>query len=116
MEAPNYIQETQKLFLILLCFLACSTIAKAEVSEEDKAVLLELYRSTNGPEWIKKWDIEQSPSNWHGVKIVQNKIIAITLFHNNLSGVLPSSIGKLKELRQLNLAFNKLTGLSLIHI
>ena len=85
MEAPNYIQETQKLFLILLCFLACSTIAKAEVSEEDKAVLLELYRSTNGPEWIKKWDIEQSPSNWHGVKIVQNKIIAITLFHNNLS-------------------------------
>lgn len=110
METPNIIQETKRLFLLLLCVLACCHIARAEMSQEDKEILLELYHSTNGPEWIKKWDLNQAPSSWYGIKVVKGKVIAITLFHNNLSGMLPSSIGKLKDLKQLNLAFNRLTG------
>ena len=83
---------------------------QAKVSKAEKMALLDLYKSTNGTSWIKQWNMDQPVSEWYGVTVEGNHVVEISLFRNNLSGIIPQSIGKLTHLRILNLAFNTLSG------
>lgn len=100
----------KKLYSFLFLTLLVATVVKAEISKKEKEALLELYDSTNGNHWIKKWDLNTDVSSWYGVSVVNNKVVGLQLFHNNLMGVLPEQIGDLKHLTTLNLAFNFITG------
>ena len=100
-----------KSFLLLGIFaLASNLVVFAEVGRNDREALVALYNTTNGDEWTKTGDLNEPVSNWYGVKVVNDRVVEINLFRNNLQGVLPESIGRLSHLVQLNLAFNAISG------
>ncbi|MFY7758197.1 MAG: leucine-rich repeat domain-containing protein, partial [Flavobacterium stagni] len=118
----------------LVALLVLSVNAFAEVSNSEKKALLELNKSTNGAQWTNKWDVTKPVANWYGVKVENDKVVAIDLSDNNLSGtlsaklgdlknlqslvlfknsiegVIPATLGQLKNLQVLNLSFNKMSG------
>ena len=79
----------------------------------DRAVLVKLYNSTNGDEWIndESWLSDNPIPAWHGVEADANgKVTALDLRQNNLRGNLIPEIGQLTDLTALNLGGNQLTG------
>ena len=117
---------------VLTLVVTLSTFAEISISE--KKTLIQFNKSTNGDQWSTKWDLNAPVSTWHGVTIQNDKVVAIdlssnklsgtlpsdianltflrslVLFQNEISGQIPSSIGNLKNLEQLNLSFNKFSG------
>ena len=102
----------KKLTLLnIILLLTCSiSVASTEISSIEKKALIELYHSTDGENWTKGWDLDSPVSTWRGVIVQKNHVISLNLFHNNLSGYIPESIGSLEKLEELNLAFNNITG------
>ena len=100
----------KKLYYISFCLFFLTTACFAEISKKEKKALIDFYKSTNGKHWVKKWDLKTPVSQWHGVKVVDDKVVELNLFHNNLMGPISSQIGNLENLNVLNLAFNSLTG------
>lgn len=104
----------------------------------DRVALLDFYDCTVGKFWKQKWNwcLEERCSKWHGVKVEEGRVIAImlndnflrgkldewesirllthvkvfSLYRNNLVGPLPSKIGILQNLGELNLSWNNFTG------
>ncbi|WP_291871291.1 hypothetical protein [Maribacter sp.] len=93
--------------VLLLFFTSLST---AQVSEKEKIALLDLYNSTNGKEWTSAWDLSKPIDSWYGLSVKDNHVVSINLHRNNLQGNIPKSIENLIYLKELNFAFNKLTG------
>tara|TARA_R110002012_G_scaffold41736_7_gene114145 strand:+ start:15672 stop:16358 length:687 start_codon:yes stop_codon:yes gene_type:complete len=87
-----------------------TSIVLAQVSKQEKQVLLDLYTATNGLEWNKQWNVEQPVETWYGVTVDNNKVTGINLLFNNLNGTLPASLGQLKNLKKLELSFNPISG------
>ena len=94
----------------LLFTIVASVSMLADVSVSDKTVLLKIYKSTNGENWKTKWDLNAPVSSWYGVKVSGDKVVAINLSDNNLSGEIPSEIADLVSLQELNLHKNKIAG------
>src|SRR5690606_25780107 len=86
------------------------TIVLAQISNEEKQVLLNLYTATDGPNWNIQWDLEKPVETWHGVTVVNNTVTGINLLFNNLNGTLPTTLGELKNLEKLELSFNSISG------
>ncbi|WP_299311241.1 leucine-rich repeat domain-containing protein [uncultured Aquimarina sp.] len=107
------------------------------VSEAEKQALIDLYNSTNGPNWTSdnNWLTDTPVCDWTGVTVVDGKVTGLYLFGGGvmgslpnsignlvyltsltitrsygLSGVIPSTIGNLINLQSLDLAGNVLTG------
>ncbi|RLK02182.1 leucine-rich repeat domain-containing protein [Tenacibaculum discolor] len=73
-----------------------------EISQSDKDALIALYNATDGANWTKKWDLNDSPQNWYGVTIDDlGNVVEIDLYRNNLNGIIPVEIGKLTNLKKL---------------
>ncbi|GAA3591156.1 hypothetical protein Q4Q39_15825 [Flavivirga amylovorans] len=87
------------------------------VSEAEKQVLLDLYASTNGPNWVntiannKPWDVNTLVCDWFGVTVTDGKVTALNLPTNNLIGSIPDTIGGLPHLKTLDLGGNTITGI-----
>ena len=100
------------LFLSLISFFASSQ-ASAQTNTSDSLALVDLYNSTNGPNWPNhtNWLTSAPLSTWFGVFLDGAYVDIITLQHNNLVGSLPASLGNLTELPvTFNFSDNKLTG------
>lgn len=79
----------------------------------DRNVLLALYSATGGANWTNNagWLGESGTEcGWHGVTCTDQRVTALEVNDNNLSGTLPSQLGELTELRQLALNNNALSG------
>ena len=87
-----------------------ASIVLAQVSKQEKQVLLNLYTATNGPEWNNQWNLETPVETWYGITVESNKVVGINLLFNNLNGKLPASLGELKNLKKLELSFNPISG------
>src|SRR3954454_14841655 len=87
-------------------------IAKAQVDVNDSLALVDLYNSTNGPEWFESsnWLTTNPVSTWYGITVSDSRVITINLDANNLSGTLPASIGNLVNLEYLDFWNNQLSG------
>ncbi len=82
-------------------------------SNPDRAILVDLYNSTNGPGWRlnNNWLQGDSPCNWFGVKCdVTGRVTELSLSGNNLNGTLPASLGNLSQLTYLSLGQNQISG------
>ena len=82
-------------FLGFFCLLLFGALARAQISENEKKVLIEFYETTNGTEWTNSWNLTESVNTWKGVTVVDGKVTQINLFQNNLQGGIPESIGKI---------------------
>lgn len=73
----------------------------------DREVLLVLYRSTDGRNWVNKtnWGTNASLSRWYGVEVNgKGLVIKLTLDKNNLQGILRTT---LRFARETSLTFPK---------
>ena len=96
---------------VLLC-LAPGARAQDGVAT-DKAALVALYNATDGANWTTNtnWSSEESLSSWHGVTTNSDgRVTRLVLNDNGLDGTLPTELGDLSALEQLDLQNNALSG------
>ena len=99
----------KRLILSLSVFLiAASTFA--QVSKTEKQALTDFYNATNGDHWENSWDLTKPVKDWEGVTVKDNKVTAIRLLFNNVTGEIPASIKNLTNLKELELSFNNISG------
>lgn len=99
----------------------CASMAHADVvdrfrgpvSQEDSLALVTIYNGMNGSTWTNRanW-LTGTVETWHGVTLDANgdRVIALNLANNQVSGNLPVDIGKLTMLENLQLQRNAITG------
>ena len=77
---------------------------------DDRAALIALYNSTNGPNWKTAtiWNTHKTISTWSGVTVDgDGRVTRLYLYSKNLTGALPDALG---DLTHLYLNDNHLTG------
>lgn len=82
----------------------------AQVPNQERKALEELYAKTSGTSWNNTWDLKEEVTSWYGVQVEDGHVVAIKLHHNGLEGEIPDNFQQLPYLRSLNLAFNELRG------
>ena len=95
-----------------------NAISSCEIyNETQQDALISLYNSTGGLYWWNNsgWGgggpvCDGSSSNWYGVGCESGNVVSIELGWNNLSGIIPASIGNLTTLTSLDLSYNSLSG------
>ncbi|CAM9965389.1 unnamed protein product, partial [Ectocarpus fasciculatus] len=60
------------------------------MAQTDRVALLALYHATGGPAWHRnyKWDTTSPISQWHGVTVIDDRVVKLDLPGNNLQGIL----------------------------
>ena len=98
------------LFAIIFCFVFNGL--QAQVDVDDSLALVDLYKSTNGKNWVvsTNWLTKKPVSTWWGIVVVNGRVGRIYLNGNSLSGPLPESLGDLDSLTHLQLSQSNLTG------
>ena len=85
-----------------------------DIETTEKNILLAVYESTNGTNWLNKWDASTPITNWHGVvtEVIDGKIRVkeLNLWDNQMSGTLPDAIGGLSECVQIHIGGNAVSG------
>ena len=92
-----------------------STPAQAFLPSSERAVLVAIYNSTGGPNWINHTGWNGKPRTecgWYGVTCDAGKdhVIKINLDNNNPAGPLPA-LSNLPALSEATFSLNQLTGL-----
>lgn len=77
----------------------------------DRNALLSIYNSTGGERWINTWDTASCDvCKWYGVNCEGDRVTALQLYNNNLTGTIPLQIRELNRLHTLYLDGNNLHG------
>ena len=79
----------------------------------DREILVQFYKATDGPNWKNRanWLTDAPLDEWHGVTTdAGGRVQELTLYGNNLEGVVPAALGGLSNLRRLTLVGNRLSG------
>ncbi len=83
-----------------------------EIPQAECEALVALYESTNGDNWTDNtgWLATDTPCSWFGVTCSAGNVSELSLTENNLKGALPPEIGTLTHLIKLYLHGNNLTS------
>lgn len=85
-----------------------------DVSAPERAALIEIYNALGGVNWRNNlnWDTSAFVSNWHGITTSNDgsTVTCLVLFSNNLVGIMPTQLGALTNLYNLNLQGNSISG------
>ena len=112
--------------MLCLLFIMNAFLLIAAIPAEERAALIEFYKSTNGDQWKSNegWKMEPLYSDgfampgteefWKGLYVAGDDFGAhvrrITLDNNNLTGTIPTGLNKLVFLDTLDLSENHLSG------
>jgi len=101
------------ILLIIASALIFSQQINAQVNKQDSLALVDLYNSTDGPNWktSKRWLSNERVEYWAGIQVTEDgkNVEEIALYGNYLKGTIPESIGNLSKLETLYLGGNNLT-------
>jgi hypothetical protein len=94
---------------------ACPTVTPVPTPEpaEDRAALVALYNATGGADWTDdtNWLGDGPVGEWYGVTADDGgRVTRLSLRENDLTGTIPSVLGRLTSLERLDLQGNDLTG------
>jgi len=91
-------------------------LCDSECLEKERHVLLDLYRSLGGKNWIRKWDIDANGTasntsfhcDWHGILCDSNTrhIMNIYLSYNNVHGELHVNLSNVHYLLSFSIGYN----------
>jgi hypothetical protein len=97
--------------IIVVLFFCSNNFTTAQVNMQDSLALVDLYNSTNGPNWFwqDNWLSGAPVSAWKGVTVTDNRVTELYLFADP-KGKLPASIGNLTGLTHLTLTSCNLHG------
>lgn len=99
--------------LIIILFF-CAKLLPAytqAINTQDSLALLDFYSSTNGPAWKTNTNWGSGPvTTWYGVLTTGDRVTTVVLTNNNLTGILPASLGNLTALTKLNLQYNSIAS------
>ena len=98
--------------------------AEIGVEHPDRAALEALYHATDGPNWVSSdhWLTDEPVEDWHGVTVDgSGRVVRLVLagkwdddsgepLRHGLFGQLPSELGDLAALEELDLSYNQLSG------
>ncbi|HMW37035.1 MAG TPA: FG-GAP-like repeat-containing protein, partial [bacterium] len=78
----------------------------------DSLALVDLYDSLNGNGWTNKtnWKSGNPIDTWFGITVTDGRVSHVELGNNNLSGFIPSSVGNISAIKNLNLFNNNVGG------
>ncbi len=98
--------------LIALFFILTCHLIYAQVSPAERAALITLYNTTDGPNWNinTNWNTAATVDTWYGITVTGGHVTAIDIQGNNLIGPIPAEIGDLQWLQELVLSRNKISG------
>lgn len=92
---------------------ATVTVEIVVESAADREVLLALYESAGGKNWVTRtnWLSDEPMAQWYGIAIDRDgRVAAIDLGNNGLEGSIPPEIGQLTGLKELSIGFNEFSG------
>ena len=109
------------LYLALAALSAAPVAAQTEgvLNAQDWRALVALYEAMEGESWTRNdhWNVAtiDVPSAgevglWYGVSVESNRVVALDLSDNGLTGTLPQELGYLTAIRSIRLQRNALTG------
>ena len=87
--------------------------AEITVANPDRAALVALYHATDGPNWANNdnWLTDAPLGDWFGVEVEgRDRVTALYLYSNSLSGLIPPELGDLANPTRLSLSGNSLSG------
>ena len=90
-----------------------SGVAARPESSVDRAALVALYNATGGSNWTDNtnWLSNAHIDEWYGVTTDDTgRVTELSLRENDLTGTIPSVLGRLTSLERLDLQGNDLTG------
>ena len=108
---------TWLLTVSLQCLLIADAQAQGSVAA-DREALEALYEATGGPEWSDRanWLSEAPLGEWFGVDTDSNgRVTSLALPGNGLSGEIPSALGRLASLQQLDLGTRWVDGVGWVY-
>lgn len=101
-------------YIIIILFFAISNFVNSQANIQDSLAVVAIYNSTNGSNWNNNtnWLTNARLYTWSGlgVPFIINRVTSIDLENNNLTGSIPSEIGKLTSLERLSMFWNNLSG------
>lgn len=83
------------------------------IEQQEREALIAFYEATGGSQWTDNtnWCSDKPVSEWYGVSTSwDGTVVGLYLYNNNLTGSIPSEIGKLSHLEWLYLEYNSLSG------
>ena len=95
-------------FAVLLLSLPAAVAGQGGGPAGDREVLEALYRATSGPDWTDGtgWLTDAPLSAWFGVETdADGRVVSLLLAGNELKGRVPAELGRLSELRTLDLGW-----------
>lgn len=101
-----------RILLVAVTILFITGEAEAQIDAGDSLALVDLYNSTDGPNWKDhtNWLTKQPVSSWFGITTANNRVLTMYIYDNRLHGSLPSSIGNLTALTEMSLGYNQIYG------
>ena len=82
-------------------------------TDSDRDALVALYNATDGASWRDNtnWLSDEPIGEWFGVTTAPDgRVVELDLSLNQLSGGIPSELGRIANLEELILGFNQLSG------
>ena len=82
-------------------------------AENDRAALVALYNTTDGPNWSRNtnWLTDLPIGQWDGVTTDESgRVTRLAFIHGQLTGEIPAELGSLANLQVLDLEHNQLRG------
>ena len=90
--------------LLAVFFLFTTQLFSQGSSATDREALIAFFNATDGPNWLRPWDLSADMSTWYGITLDANdRVIGIQIWENRLNGFIPTEIGDLNGLKSLEI-------------